>query len=89
MTSTLNCGGRYSSTRKVPLEDTRSEVTSATAWMENVPSGAPASMGTSAEKVPYSVSGRVRDQISFPRASVTVRSACVPFAGVVTTPRRR
>jgi hypothetical protein len=85
----LNWGGRYSSTRKLPLEDTRSEVTSAMARTRYVPSGAPASIGTSAEKVPYSVSGSVRVQISLPRASVTVTSACVPFAGVVTTPRRR
>ena len=56
---------------------------------EYVPSGAAASMGTSAEKVPYSVSGMLRDQTSLPRESVTVTSAGVPFAGEVTTPRRR
>ncbi len=54
-----------------------------------MPSAAPASTGTSAEKVPNSVSGMLRDQISLPRESVTVTSASVPFAGVVTTPRRR
>ncbi len=46
-----------------------------------MPSGAPASIGTSAEKVPNSVSGMLRDQISLPRESVTETSALVPFAG--------